>query len=255
MSTEITFDALNEASELAPTAENFPALKHFFPCYTSEEGGSTLTDIIGDVVFTGLTGLVANGNNNALMIDNTGLEYPITGSWASPSGNADMLLVVCVGNGLNNVNIGHAADQTYVGIQVLGSGSAAATDGRNVAAGKAQDLITRFTTPSECDLLVAQWLNGTSMTAAATTGDADNASYYDSGSPETVLSADTDLSAATFPNVGLLNASYGGFKGIQLWMFEDGLPEDLEAGLLWMHNEWHVNENRGAVYPGWRGVK
>lgn len=52
-----------------------------------------------------------------------------------------------------------------------------------------------------------------------------------------------------------MHADGARFYGIALFVFENGLPADIDDAIVWMINNWkNAEPERRMPYPGWKGL-
>ena len=240
MGSIITLDNLNEASELAPTQENFPALQHFFPM--TETAGTELTDVIGGVVMSVDS---ISGDGNKIITADAANSALAAGSWVQPVLKSIVAICLCdywAGAPIIEVGEGNGATLSQVAFgKAAGSGAWNISDGANTASdlaggGAAAPAAQTMTYKDQTDIrsLAALHTIGTISDNGAT------AAASHSLETKTIL----DQSRFLFPS------GYDCY-GFLIFYFDEK-PEDVGAAAQFMAEAFMVNGDK-VIWPAWKG--
>jgi hypothetical protein len=233
-----------------PTAENFPALKHFFKCNeASVAGAAVISDSIGSPVITVPTSLTNNGDGT---IDfGAALTTLVSGSWESPGAKKTLLLFAGLpaASG-SNLKIGSVAAAANFGFQISG----VPTTYPRVNDGTTQVIDTDNTSLNDAYCLILDWgTDGTGTTYGMKLSSIDHNNYSAlSATTPASLAAITGLTFnATDNKLCSLGTSLNP-AAIQIWHF-DAVPSDYLDALLWTASMALTSPYNKLAYPGWRG--
>lgn len=253
-------DAFSAGGIWAPTAANFPALKHFFKFNSA---AAAVTDAIAGVILNdaGLTVNVANADGTLTL---GGTKNVITGAWETP--NAKKIVVIHIAKPTSASQLTFVAGSSTsftsnatTGFRTAGAsatGVGAVSDGTTyaatptVAAGIAGDGTAIQIRVLALDL----GTDGTGTTLGATSFNFDG----------TTWAAQTAVDISAITTIGALGA--GGNVGgatlnpasLQVWYFT-AMPSaaDIKAAALWTRG-MITNSPSGTpmkvAYPGWAGI-
>lgn len=229
-------------STLAPTATNFPALKHFFKC-DEDRDATTWTDSVGGVVHTpDSISQVAGKEGKALDIVEAASTALTSGAWAEPGGKSMVIFYLGTALGLADLEIGGAAGATglsfaggqaannHVEIREGANAKESATTGFTQAA---VNNMRGVTVDFSGNLTMFEYESDGTWTASVNTIDL------------TAVTAITDMTSWS----DTLLCNLFECHGFAILHFNT-LPNDLAAAIPWMYNEW-VNGNK-VIWPGWK---
>ena len=239
------YSSLVNDSQLAQTAVNFPALKHFWRC--KETSGSVLVDSIsGANITTG--GVMTFGTNFVVPNTSAGAgSNPKIGAFASIATGQWWLLIAVAKFNAGNFGIGDSVAVSRISVGQLGT---MIDDTNGVTAATWPTVPTAYT-------------NSAAVYGRATLGSLANASG--------LIQVETDVAAAlttksttttaTITSI-LLNSSNANnnwvcpatvtaLYGAQFWVFS-AKPADYLAGIAWTSYQMSIGNK--AAYPGWAGI-
>lgn len=237
MGTIITLDNLNEPSELAPTAANFPALKHLFPC-DEAVGETTLTDSVGGVVLTPDSIGAFDGTKLASMT--AAVDTALTsGSWAT-IGSKNMLLMIMgtydsgttweLSIGKNGASVTRFRMRDNV--TNIANATLSVSDSTNFIADGTDAIAFLYSKVHASQGINKGVAAAAGVTTATVAGNLAGFTSYAAFSGEWQVDGFTNI------------------YGIAIFHFT-AIPLDINNALLWMRNEWAAGNK--TIYPGWKG--
>lgn len=222
----------------APTAANFPALKHFFPC-NETAGSTTLTDSVGGVVatVTGLTNPATGAIGGGTISNNVALA---SGSWTAPGTKPTILFAVGqFGVGSKVMWMGDQATGPYFGLSGQVTSCTAADGSAHTIAG------TALTGGAVYGIgMYMDWTNLTTFEAIA-----DGSAAYSAKAP-VAMTGWVSVSSGIASKMNMV--SFTSCYGMAVFEFATALPGDIRSAITWMTYQWK-NGNK-AIYPGWAGL-
>lgn len=217
---------------LAVTTANCPGLKHYFPMTETE--GTTISDVIGDVVLTSST---ITGDGSSLV--NLGTDVPNTplasGTWEPVDTGKHVVIVVVGGGTLDGFNWGHTVAASNTGIQVLpGLNRVRVTDG--------SVLTDQAITPLANGVTIASVKNAIGITGSVATGAANT---------NTATTATAANLSGKAPDAVAYNSFIEACAGVMIFHFDEA-PDDTQIAAAYIADAWH---NRGlkVLPPSWKG--
>lgn len=233
------YSALDTEAELAVTAANFPALKHFFQC-DEAAGATSISDVIGGVVVP--TNALTKPDANSISASAGGVTYAdaalTSGSWASPGTKKTILFAVGQFGIASKVWIGNAAATPALGLsgQIT---SSAATNGSTTILG------TALTGGAVYGIgMLVDWAGNLTTFEAIGTG----ASAYSAKTPVAMTGLTTSGTIPATVNIVGCTSMYG----FAIFEFDGALPTDVASAVTWMTNKWIAGEK--VIYPGWKDL-
>lgn len=229
------YSALDTEAELAVTAANFPALKHFFQC-DEAAGATSMTDIIGGVVIPVAALTKPDANSIA---PNTAADVALTsGAWVAP-GSTDTLVFAVAQAGI----------------------------GSKIAAGETNGVPTGFFLSGQLTTGIAgdntTSISGTPLTGGAVYGigmkiefGGNLTTFEVIGSGASAYSAKAGVAMTGLDSIPTVPASAAltfltSLYGWAIFQFADGIPSDVASAVTWMTRSWIAGEK--VIYPGWKG--
>lgn len=231
--------ALAATSYFAPTAANYPAVKHFFKC-DEAAGQTTLVDVITG---GGLT-CSAVVKNNAYSVDpGIVVNGAFSGTIAPMAAvNSGALFVVADYRAAAVISLGNSAGARY---SAGSSSSNLVSDGTNQAAGGAQ---TGGYTTGVIGFAVVKDKTGTIGTA-----DYVHSIATDGTTTSTTAGATSAAVGAITPaNVAGIAGAFTTVYGILQMVNATTLPANIDAYMLWMHNQWVLGNK--VIHPALKKV-
>lgn len=238
MGSIITLDNLDNESELAPTAANFPSLKHFFDAETLALTDTSWTDSVGGVVVPMGTVSAGDDDYSRSVVSNPVVDAAITGNWVQPGTTPVVML-----------GMGTHANQGWI---IGSSGASNISDAIRLVsiAGAGGIFDDSVGTADIFDNLTA----ATSMIATAfDVGGNINSYEYDGTVLDTANTGNATTNATTLDAIGDV-AGFNATKhyGVAIFHFAN-LPSDgdMRSAIAWMYERWIVGEK--VIWPGWKG--
>lgn len=229
------YSALDTQDELAATAANFPALKHFFPC-TESASLRTLTDIVGGVVIPLSTCTVPA--TNALLPATASSDVALTsGHWTAPGTTATVVFAVGRFGVGSSIKAGFATSGV---LNLSGQITASVVEDADTAINA-----TALTGGAEYGIGMKVEFGGnvTSFEAKA-----DGTAAYTEKAGVALTGLPSILSMADSAGLTTLTSLYGW----AIFQFTDGIPADIGSAVTWMTQNWKAGKK--GIYPGWKGL-
>lgn len=235
------------------TPDNFPALRHFFPC---EDGAGTyaLRDVVAGVGFYSDTYTAPDQYSvrPGWHDEASGHNRPVSGRW-NIDRSMRTLALCCMqrATGYPSIGVGSSVPEINGVIQpgeefIFSSGFyvLSVSSGGVSIASPGIGLSTAVPTMSG-----GFYFPGDTLTGIYT--DATGACVQQTPVSLATLSLGPDLVMAPADSMGGDNIAK--LYGIAIFQFESSFPTDIAKAVEWMRAEW-VRGNK-AIYPGWRGVR
>lgn len=258
--------AFSTEANNAPTAANYPALKHFWPCNeatTSAGAGVGLLDTVGGVTITGITtGAITNNADYTVTLTQNG-GPSVTGTLATiPAGKCPVIVwlgapasgdaLVFGENTSGAITHGISPNSAHVGIKL--TATAAAVLRFHDGGGSASFTCAGTRTGTGDWAAYAMSLEYTATGMKAYSYGANNGECLTSTGTSLVEAGDAVTTAGPATVITTWGAAVtvpAGIAMLAVFYFDD-VPTDMHEALSWMTDNMAATGEK-VIYPGWIG--